>query len=136
VRDYVSSCPSGTSAWWSLWSWNSTTPSDSHIDFTVQTATTAAGLATAPSDALLFSNPPGPAALAGQSASAHAANKPSGSPDTEIGSASVDDTFAANGRARHDAYIRVTSRLVPSSDKKQAALLTSWNLQVDCIPDQ
>jgi hypothetical protein len=85
---------------------------------------------------LLFSNPPGPAALASQTASAHAANQPSGTPDTEIGSLNVDDTLVANSRARHNPYVRITSRLVPSSDKKQTALLTSWNLQLDCIPDQ
>jgi N-acetylneuraminic acid mutarotase len=136
VRDYVANCPTGMSAWWSLWSWNATTPSDAHIDFTVQTATTAAGLATAPADALLFSNPPGPAALSGQAASAHASNHPTGTPDTEIGSLSVDDTFVAKGRARNNPYVRITSTLVPSSDKKQTALLASWNLQLDCIPDQ
>jgi N-acetylneuraminic acid mutarotase len=136
VRDYSSSCPYGTSPVWSLWSWNSTTPADSHIDFTVQTATSAAGLATAPADSLLFSNPPGPASLAGTPASAHAANASTGTPDTEVGSADVDNTLIVNNRPLHNPYVRVTAKLVPSSTQTQTALLTSWNLQVDCVPNQ
>jgi N-acetylneuraminic acid mutarotase len=133
VRDYPSSCPSGTEPVWSLWSWNATTPSNSHIDFTVQTATTAEGLASAPSDPLLFSNPPGPASLVGSPASARAANQVAGTPDTHLGAADVDNTFVVNGRPRHNAYVRITSSLVPSSDLTQTALLSSWNLQMDCI---
>jgi N-acetylneuraminic acid mutarotase len=136
VRDYSSNCPSETVPVWSLWSWNSSTPSDSHIDFTVQTATTLAGLASAPSDTLLFSSPPGPASLVGSPASAHAANKPPGSPNTELGAADVDHTFVVNDRPRHNAYVRVTSKLVPTSNKAQTALLASWNLQMDCAPAQ
>jgi hypothetical protein len=121
---------------WSLWSWNATTPADSHIDFSVQTATTLAGLASAPSDRLLFSSPPGPTALVGQPASAHAANQPAGTPNTELGAADVDNTFVVNNRQRRNAYVRITSSLVPSSDQTRTALLTSWNLQMDCVPSQ
>jgi hypothetical protein len=120
---------------WSLWSWSSTTPSNSHIDFTVQTATSAAGLATAPVDPLLFSSPPGPASLAGTQASAHVANTLTGTPDTQLGSADVDSTFVAKDRPRHNAHVRITSTLTPSSDKTQTATLTSWNLQMSCVPD-
>jgi N-acetylneuraminic acid mutarotase len=136
VRDYPSSCPNGTSPVWSLWSWNATTPSDSHIDFSVQTATTLAGLSSAPSDGLLFSSPPGPAALVGQTASAHAANQPPGTPNTEIGAADVNNTFVVNNRPLRNAYVRITSSLVPSSDQTQTARLASWNLQMDCVPSQ
>jgi N-acetylneuraminic acid mutarotase len=136
VRDYSSSCPAETTTVWSLWSWNATTPSDSHIDFTVQTAATAAELASAPSDALLFSTPPGPTSQLGRPASAHAANQPAGTPNTEIGAADVDNTFVVNNRPRHNAYVRITSNLVPSSNRSQTALLGSWNLQMDCAPNQ
>jgi N-acetylneuraminic acid mutarotase len=136
VRDYSSTCPDGTSPVWSLWSWNATTPSDSHIDFAVQTATTVAGLSSAPADPLLFSNPPGPTALVGQPASAHAVNQPVGTPNTMIGAADVDNTFVVNDRPRHNAHVRITSKLVPSSNQSQTALLASWNLQMDCAPNQ
>jgi N-acetylneuraminic acid mutarotase len=136
VRDYSSNCPDSTTTVWSLWSWNATTPSDSHIDFSVQTATTTAGLSSAPSDPLSFSSPPGPTSLAGQPAKAHAANQPAGTPNTEIGAVDVDHTFLVNNRSRHNAYVRITSSLVPSSDQSQTALLASWNLQMDCTPSQ
>jgi hypothetical protein len=41
-----------------------------------------------------------------------------------------------NNRPRRNAYVRITSTLVPSSDQTQTALLASWNLQMDCIPTQ
>jgi hypothetical protein len=135
VRDYASSCSSDDSPVWSLWSWNSTTPSDSHIDFKVQTATTAAGLASAPMDSLLFTNPPGPAALAGTPASARAANQAAGTPGTQLGAADVENTLAVNGRPLHTAHVRITSNLVPSSNQSQTALLSSWNLQMACVPN-
>jgi hypothetical protein len=120
---------------WSLWSWNSTTPGNSHIDFKVQTATTAAGLATAPMDSLLFSSPPGPSSLAGTPASARAANAAAGTPDTQLGAADVESTFAVNGRPLHNAHVRVTSNLEPSTGGAQTAVLASWNLQMSCVPN-
>jgi len=135
VRDYASDCPSDTSPVWSLWSWNSSTPSDSRIRFTVQTATTAAGLASAPSDALLFSSPPGPTSLVGTPTSARAANLVTGTPDTQIGAADVDRTLVVNNRPRNNAHVRITSHLVPSTSQTQTALLKSWNLQMDCVPN-
>jgi hypothetical protein len=120
---------------WSLWSWNATTPADSHIDFKVQTATTAAGLATAPMDSLLFSSPPGPSSLAGTPASARAANAAAGIPDTQLGAADVESTLAANGRSLHNAHVRITSNLEPSAGGAQTAVLSSWNLQMSCVPN-
>lgn len=138
VRDYdASMCPSGTSPVWRLWSWSSLTPSDTHIDFAVQTASTKAGLAAAPEDRILFSSPPGPAALAGTSTSAHAVNVPAaGSPDTQLGSASIDYTLKTKGRPRSHKYLRVTSHLVPSADKLKAPTLSSWDLQVSCADSE
>ena len=74
--------------------------------------------------------------IAGQPAVAHAANQPSGSPNTEIGSAAIDTTFIVKNRPRNNPYVRITSHLAPSSDRLQAALLTSWNLQMDCVPSE
>ena len=130
VRDYDATglCPADSVPYWGLWSWNSVTPSDSSISFTVQTADTAAGLATAPSDTLLFSNPPGPAALVNQPVVARA-----GSPNTTAGSAVVDETLRINGRGRAKNFLRVTSRLKTSTDKLQAPTLSAWNLQMSCI---
>jgi len=65
---------------------------DSCINFNVQVAATAAGLANAPIDALQFSTPPGPLALAGLSAVARL-----GPPNTTAGALVVDTSLMAKG---------------------------------------
>lgn len=137
VRDYDGgTCPHGTTLSWRLWSWSTITPSDSRVEFTVQTATSKAGLTTAPVDTVVFSNPPGPSALSGAPAKAHAVNVPPGSPDTQLGSALIDATLEKNGRSRYSRHLRVTSRLVPSSDQTKAPILASWDLQTSCVDSE
>jgi hypothetical protein len=133
VRDYDASkiCPVGTAPVWGLWSWNSVTPSTSSISFSAQLAASSAGLASAPVDALVFSEPPGPAALAGQAAVAKA-----GSPSTNAGSVIVDTTLLLKGRIHNLPYLRITSHLTPSSDKLSAPVLSAWDLQVSCLPSE
>ncbi|MCC6522927.1 MAG: hypothetical protein IT373_09720 [Polyangiaceae bacterium] len=134
VRDYDATglCQDGKRPVWLLWSWSTSTPPDTKIDFTIQTATTAAGLAAAPADSLVFSNPPGPVALTGQAAVAHAAGVPAGSPDTMLGSASVNNTLMLNNRPTNNEFLRVTVHLAPSTDKQIAPTLQAWDLQLDC----
>jgi hypothetical protein len=138
VRDYDATglCPNSTGPVWLLYSWSAVTPLDSSISFSVQTATSEAGLATAPSNPLLFSNPPGPVALLNQAAVAHAANQPAGSPDTELGSASPDYTLLTDVQSRGDLFLRVTAHLTPSSDLFHAPTLASWDMQIDCPDNQ
>ena len=133
VRDYDAStiCPVGTSPTWGLWSWNSVTPSTSNISFSVQIAASKAALAGAPSDALMFSNPPGPLALVGQAAVAT-----TGAPSTNAGSAVVDTTLLLKGRTHNLPFLRVTSHLAPSTDKLSAPILSAWDLQVSCQPSE
>lgn len=128
ARDFDATdvCPDGMVPVWGLWSWNSRTPSDSSIAFTVQTAATQAALDDAPADPLLFTNPPGPSARAGEPV---VASTTSG---TGAGSALVDATFAANGRMRNNSFVRVSSRLIPSTDKLSAPVLSAWNLSLSC----
>jgi hypothetical protein len=133
VRDYDMSeesdgyCGADKVPVWSLWSWNASTPGNSKVEFYVQVATTAAGLATAPRDPLLFTNPPGPTSLAGTAVIAR-----SGSPDTRTGSATVQDALVAAGRNQNAPHLRVSAKLVPTTDLLQAPVLTSWNLQTSC----
>jgi hypothetical protein len=136
VRDYEAKCPQGTTPYWQLWSWTAVTPGDSSIDFKVQTAATSAGLATAPADPILFSMPPGPLALLDQPTKAHAAGVPAGSPDTQSGAASVDYTLQKAGRLRNQAFLRITSHLAPTSNKASGSTLSSWDMQIDCIPSE
>ncbi len=133
TRDYDASaiCPPGSTPVWGLWSWSAKTPSDSFIAFSVASAKTAVGLATAPLDALQFSSPPGPSALAGQPVKAQV-----GPPDTTQGSAIVDATLVGHGRLRGLAFLRVVASLVPSSDGHSAPLLKAWDLQVSCAPSE
>lgn len=133
VRDYdlTGICPTGTRIVWGLWSWNATTPSTSSIDFKVQTASSLAGLAGAPNDALKFSDPPGPAGLAGQNVVAR-----TGPPSTITGSAVVEKTLLANNRPINLPFLRITSHLAPSMDKLNAPILKTWNLQTSCVPSE
>jgi hypothetical protein len=101
------------------------------VNFKVQTASTLAGLTGASSDALQFSNPPGPSGLAGQSVVARI-----GPPNTTNGSADVETTLAAKGRAINLPFLRVTSHLAPSADKLNAPTLKSWNLAMTCVPSE
>jgi hypothetical protein len=138
VRDFAATCPSGQVPVWRLYSWSAVTPKDSHIDFSIATATSEAGLATAPVFKLDWSNPPGvPTGIsAGSPASAHAVNEPAGTPDTELGSTSPDATLLANKSAENDFYLRVIANMVPSSDMFSAPTLASWNMQIDCVSNQ
>jgi hypothetical protein len=112
---------------WSLWSWSATTPGDSKVEFYVQAADTTAGLDTAPKDALLFSSSTGPSSLVGQPAVARA-----GTPNTQTGSAVVYDTLKSKNRLVYANHLRVTARLVPTTDLLQTPTLGSWNLQTSC----
>jgi hypothetical protein len=138
VRDYDATgiCPEGTGPVWRLYSWGAVTPGDSRIEFFVQTATNLADLAAAPLDPLVFSNPPGPVALVDQPGVAHAANVPAGTPDTQVGAASPDYTLLTNSRIRGYDFLRVTAHLVPTSNGVDAPTLSSWNMQIDCLPNQ
>jgi hypothetical protein len=88
--------------------------------------------------ALQWSNPPGvPAGLtAGQPASAHAVAQPAGTPDTELGSASPDATLLADKLSQNNYYLRVTAHLAPSSDLLSTPVLSSWDMQIDCVDNQ
>lgn len=133
TRDYDASglCAPGTTPVWGLWSWQTKINSNAFVAFSVQTAATAAGLATAPIDALQFTSQPGPSALAGKAAKAQV-----GPPDTTVGAAIVDATLVGKGRVRGLPFLRVISRLTPSSDGKSAPLLVAWDLQVSCDPSE
>jgi hypothetical protein len=140
VRDYDASslCTGGQHPVWRLYSWSAVTPKDSHIDFSIATATSMMGLGTAMTYALGWSNPPGvPAGLAaGQPASAHAVGQPAGTPDTELGSASPDATLLADKLSQNNYYLRVIAHLAPSSDLLSTPVLSSWDMQIDCVDNQ
>lgn len=131
IRDYDANdaCPYGTKPVWGSWSWTTTTPSNSSIEFYVKTASTLAGLDTAPEDAIRFTNPPGPGALSGTPAIARTSPT-----DTRNGSAVVAQTFASMSRPQGNRFVRVRSALKPSTDLLSAPVLHAWNLEASCQP--
>ena len=128
VRDYdlTGVCPEGTAPQWGLWSWNSVTPSDSSISFAVQIAATPDAIDSAPKDALIFSNPPGPAAFAGHAAVARTSS------GTSAGSVIVENALKANNRIFNLPVLRITTTLSPSTNKLAAPTLSAWDLAFDC----
>jgi hypothetical protein len=135
TRDYDAStkCVGTQTAQWNIFSWSGVTPGDSRIEFYVQTAFTAAGLATAPVVPLVFSNPPGPLGLLDQPAAAHAVDVPVGAPDTEMGSVDVTHSLLRGGEITGYPFLRITIKLVPTSDKQHAPTLDGWDMHMDCV---
>jgi hypothetical protein len=131
IRDYDTSevCTTGNVPYWSFFAWKASTPGDSRIDFDVAVAPTVADLGAAPVDALQFSDPPGPVALAGQPVSARA-----GMPDTQTGGTVVDATLRANMRPRTSKAMRLRAHLVASADQAFAPVLELWNQTISCQP--
>lgn len=132
VYDTTDVCPDGTAPVWTFWSWTAETPADSSVAFHVTTAPTVGDLSSASEVPLRFSDPPGPSALAGDRAVAQAAVVP----DTQAGSAVVDETLRNEGLSRSEPVLRVRSHLIPSADGLSAPTLQAWNLQFDCMPDE
>jgi hypothetical protein len=131
VYDSANTCAVDELPVWSLWSWTALTPSDSNIEFYVAAANTEAELATAKEAPLQFSDPPGPASLTGTAAIASS----TGTVDTQNGSAVVDVALLDAGLPASSRFVKIRSRLNPSSDKYSGPTLLSWNLEVSCRPD-
>jgi hypothetical protein len=133
VRDYDTTdvCTNGAVPYWSFFAWNALTPGNSRIDFDIAVAPSVADLATAPVDALQFSDPPGPVGLAGQPISAR-----SGAPDTQTGGTVVDWTLQAKTRLRTSKAMRLRAHLFASPDRTAAPVLQLWNQSISCQPAQ
>jgi hypothetical protein len=133
VRDYdgVDACPVGTAPTWGLWSWASTTPGDSRIDFEIAVANAASDLGSSSFMPLEFTDPPGPTDSVGEFIGAV-----DGTPDTQQGGTVVDTTLAHNGRPRQSPFLRMRAHLIPSSDRLLAPTLESWNLEISCRPSE
>lgn len=130
TRDYNAgaACPPSFTPVWANWSWSIDAPGTSHVDFTVAVADTQAGLATATQYPLRFSAPQGPSSLVGQPIGAQA-----GTPDTRVGSASVDRTLQLAGVNRKSPYLRVRAKLYGSPPYyTDSPTLKSWDMQISC----
>lgn len=113
-REFEAICPPGTRVVWRLFSWYADEPSDSKINFTVQTADTLGALTAAPSAFL---------------ATAQGAATPT------WGSADVKP--AIDGiPSIHKQWLRVNMGFVPSTDGLSAPTVYDWKQTYDCPPTE
>ena len=113
TRTFVSTCPKDTLATWSFFEWQSSTPSDSKVDFYAQVSTD--GTTWAPSAPVKF------ATAAGASIVSPAWGNGGQKLGAQLGSAT-------------GTILRVTFALSPSHDNAQAPTLYDWRQSVDCVP--
>jgi hypothetical protein len=118
IRDYEGTCPQGTHVQWRLFEWQATTPGDSFIAISAQTAATAAAL----------TGPPAP--LSANAATLPAAQCPAGWSCTDVGAA------LASIPSPSQSFLRVTMMLNPTSDNAMTPTVTSWKQEYDCIPSE
>lgn len=121
-EDYGVTCPAGTAPAWGIFTWASTTPSDSSVDFLAAFAPNP-GSGDGGIDQASDLTPP--FAIASR-----------GPPDTEVGAFDLGQYAKANAIPASNSFLRVHAILQASSDRSQAPTLTSMNLQVDCTPSE
>jgi hypothetical protein len=139
VYNAASICPAGTGPVWRDFSWLAATPSNSQISFTIQTAPTLAGLATATVVPLLFSATPAPPVLSlvNQHAIASTATPTAMTTvNTDAAAVSPDASLVAANQIRDNYYLQVNATLTPSSNLLSAPTLSAWDMQIDCSPNQ
>lgn len=139
--DASSACADDQHPVWADWSWIAETPSDSRIEFYVQTGQRdTMGTISNLSDEvqLQFTSD----TLDGDPLCVSQPNvcDPGVSEDTQEGGqlvvspgdAYVDKTLERQELFRNLNYLKIRARLVPSTDLTQAPVLTDWDLQVTC----
>ncbi|MEZ4370683.1 MAG: vWA domain-containing protein [Polyangiaceae bacterium] len=121
---------SGLKPVWGLWSWASTTPSDSRVRFQIATGNTQSELDSASFAPLEFTADSGTSGTPGTPAVASFAL------GTENGSLSVASNLTRLGLASGVPWVRVRMLLDPSTDGQSAPNVSAWNLQLSCIPSE
>jgi hypothetical protein len=118
TQDFTSTCGRGQHAVWREFDWQDTIPDTATIDFSAQTANTAAALATAQS-----------VKVAKAIASTSLPSWDVALLDTKTGG-----VFAgASPAVVSKNLLRLTIALNPTSDQKASPTLTSWKVQYDCV---
>ncbi len=123
-QEYGVACPPGYAPSWGLFSWVSSTPSSSGIDFQVAFAP-APGSGDGGINAAVDLSPPFMTAQIGP-------------PNTDVGAFDL-GAYAKGQKVFYprDSYVRVHAHLRPNADGGTAApTLTSMNLTVDCVPSE
>lgn len=122
MRQYDSACPAGKRPRWSLFEWQSITPSTmtggpSRIDFYVQTRETAAQPW---GNAILYATAQGASIL---------------DPAWGRGAQSMDQALLADNQVSKSSIL-VTMRLHANSDNTIAPTVVNWRATVDCVDNQ
>ena len=117
-REYTATCPEGTSVKWRFFEWQSTIPSGTSIDFSVQSRATAAD-----------TWKPAAPVLAATASSTTAAGA------WARGVQTVDQILAANATPSL-ARLLVTMTFKPNSGGTVAPTLNGWRQIFDCVPSQ
>ena len=111
LRDYEGVCPAGKAPVWHFFDWQTVTPKDSSLAFTVQTADTQLTLQAAPLATLATV---------------------SGAPVVTWTGADV-ATALTTIPSNSKAWLRVNITLNPSSDQLSAPTLVAWRQAYDCV---
>ena len=112
TRDYTWQCPANQSVVWRLFNYQTLTPYDSSVIFGASTSLTQAGLATAAVTTFDTSN----------------AARNTASDDVGLA--------LKNGGTSSQLWLRITMRLMPSSDAHSTPSILSWGQQFDCVDSQ
>jgi hypothetical protein len=118
TQDYAAVCGKGKRAVWREFDWQHAIPGTASIDYSAQTADTAAGLATARSVTIghMTTSTPVP------------------SWDVAILDAKTTGLFkTVSPPVVSQALLRVTITLNPTADKKASPRLLQWKVQYDCV---
>jgi hypothetical protein len=113
VRDFVTECPRTQYPVWRELECKADVPAGTGIDFSVTSAETEAGLATAPAPVLALTAVP-------EDPSAWQVSQP------------VDQVLKQGG-VTPGPYLRITVRLWPSADAQSAPTLRDWRQLYDCL---
>jgi len=116
TRDYQGKCAVGEQLQWRYFEWKSATPVGTSISFKVQTASTLAGLASAPLISVATAQAP-PTQTTGWASSTQ----------------TVDEILAASGFKSLE-YLRVTMAFTPSASPSNTPVLQAWRQLFDCTP--
>jgi hypothetical protein len=115
TRDYVAECGEGQQPVWGTFSYHLSTPADTSIEFTAQTARTAAELDAA--DVVMLGS------------STSTVVRPAAPEAKNVGTA-----LAASDQAESFEHLRVTITLIQSTDGLVAPVLHDWQMDYRCVP--
>lgn len=127
---YKGTCPPGTQVQWGLFGYDSTAPSDSNIKFSVQVASTQAGLATAPLIPIGSAH-----SIPTDTQVCPVPKIPAQVPAPTCPPIDLFNKLGGPPNARYD-YLQLSMDFTPSTLKTTTPTLTDWQITYSCPADQ